>query len=240
LLTGPIKDRSFFDNSVALLNQAVALDPEYGEPYAGLAMAYNLDYHNRWTDDPDGSLKQAMAFADLAVKKAPESAFAHYVASIVAGFLRDFDRAEQEIEAALALGPNFAMAINAKGAKALFSTNPEDAIPLIEQAMRLDPAFAHQYLHFLGLAHLLLGKFETAEAELRERVRLVPETDLSRVYLASVLGHLGRAEEAGRVWQELMTINPKYAFEAHVGRLPFRNPRDAAPIREGLRKAGLA
>ena len=41
------------------------------------------------------------------------------------------------------------------------------------------------------------------------------------------------------VWGELKTINPKYSFEAHVARLPFRRPADADTIREGLVKAGL-
>jgi len=39
---------------------------------------------------------------------------------------------------------------------------------------------------------------------------------------------------------ELMKINPDYSFDMHLMRLPFRNPADAAPIVEGLVRAGLA
>jgi adenylate cyclase len=239
LLIGSLKDRAVFDEATALLKRAIAVDPGYGEAHAGLAMAYNLDFHNRWTSDPDGSLRTAMQHAETAIDKAPNDPFGHYVASIVAGFLKDFDRSAKEIEAALALSPNYALAVNARGAVNVFSGKGEEAIPDIERAMRLDPGFAHQYLHFLGLAYLLTGKFETAAATFRERVLQVPETDLSRAYLASALGHLGEVEEAKRVWGELKAINPRYSFEDHMGRLPFRRPADIDTVARGLAKAGL-
>ena len=94
-------------------------------------------------------------------------------------------------------------------------------------------------MHFLGSAYLVAGKYETAAATLRERIRLAPETDLSRAFLASALGHLGEVEEARRVWAELKAVNPRYSFEAHLARLPFRNRADADGIADGLAKAGL-
>ena len=61
-----------------------------------------------------------------------------------------------------------------------FRAIPRPPLPHIERAMRLDPGFSQQYLHFLGLAHLLIGYYETAAAMFKERIRLVPETDTSR------------------------------------------------------------
>ena len=104
--------------------------------------------------------------------------------------------------------------------------------------MRLDPAFNPQYLHFLGTAYLLAGKYETAATLLRQRILLVPETDFSRAMLASALGHLDEVTEARRVWGELQEINPKYAFKEHFTRQPFR-PEDVQRVADGLAKAGL-
>ena len=53
--------------------------------------------------------------------------------------------------------------------------------------MRLDPAWSQQYLHFLGTAYLLAGKYETAAALLRQRIFLVPETDFSRAFSLPLL-----------------------------------------------------
>ena len=104
--------------------------------------------------------------------------------------------------------------------------------------MCLDPAFRHQSLHFLGTAYLFAEKYETAAALLRERIMLVPETDFSRVALASALGHLGQVDEARRMWAELKKVNPKYSFNEYIGRRPLR-AEDADRLAGGLAKAGL-
>ena len=49
-----------------------------------------------------------------------------------------------------------------------------------------------------------------------------------------------RFDEARRVWADLKKINPRYSFEVHLARLPFRNKADADRIVEGLAKAGLS
>jgi len=112
-------------------------------------------------------------------------------------------------------------------------------MPIASRRNRFDPAGSSQYLHFLGFAHLMLGNYETAAAHFRERVRLSPQTDLSRALLASALGHLGRLEEARQIWRELMNINPAYSFTAHMNRQPFVNPAEPNKIAAGLAKAGL-
>ncbi|MXN66565.1 guanylyl cyclase [Stappia sp. GBMRC 2046] len=233
------KNKASFEKATALLKRAIDLDPDYGEPYAGLALACVFDFQNRWTDDPDRSVDVARRYADLAIEKAPKDAYVHHIAAIVAAFARDFDRNAREIEKALELSPNFAAALASKGANMTFSGRAEEAFPYLERAMRLDPQGSEQYLHFMGLARLLLGNYETAAAEFRERIRLVPDTDFSRVYLASALGHLGEIDEARKVWDELMAINPDYSFESHMSRAPFRKLEYTAPIYEGLKKAGL-
>ena len=98
----------------------------------------------------------------------------------------------------------------------------------------------HQYCHFLGSAYLIGGQYEKAAKAFRTRIRMAPETDLSRGLLIAALGHLGEIDEARRIRAELKEINPKYSFADHIGRLPFSNPADAERIRDGFAKAGLA
>jgi len=239
VLLGPTKNRETFEQARKLFVRALELDPNFAKAYAGLAFAYMFDYQNRWSDNPDASIGLAKEYAERAIEKDPKEALAHAVAAVVATFSRDIDRAQSEIDTALSLNPNMAMAYNIKGGTRIYLGRPEEAIPLIERAMRLDPATNQQFLHFLGMANLLAGRYETAAAALRERIRLSPNTDFSRSLLASALGHLGQTEEARRVWQELKEINPKYSFEEHLGRLPFKHEADAQRLAEGLKKAGL-
>ena len=235
----PTKNRETFEQAVALFGRAVELDPDYSDAYAALAMTYNLDFHNRWTENPDKSLDIAARLADQAVEKGPNEPFGHYVQSVIASFKNDLARATAESEKALAINPNYAQAHSSRGIIDIYAGNPLAGIPRIERSMRLDPAFAQQYLHFVGLAYLTAGKYEAAAAQFKERIALSPQTDLSRAFLASTLGHLGQIDEARRVWRELKEINPKYSFDDHIGRLPFQKAEDVARIREGLTKAGL-
>jgi adenylate cyclase len=184
--------------------------------------------------DEEGTLAALKA----ALEKNPNEPFARLVASWAAIFEKDLDRVKSEADIALSLNPNYSGAYVILGHIQTLSGQPLEAIAVIERAMRLDPAWGQQYLHFLGTAYLLAGKYETAAALFRQRVFLVPGTDFTRAVLASALGHLGEIDEARRVWHELKEINPKYSFREHFSRQPFRQ-EDVERVGEGLTKAGL-
>jgi adenylate cyclase len=239
-LLGENKNREKFEQSLKLLTRALELDPNYSQAYAGLSWAHMFDYSNRWSDNPDNSLQLAKHNAEQAVQKDPNEPLARFAASLAAMFGNDLDRAKSEADTALSLNPNFALAYATLGTICAYSGQPLVAITAIERAMRLDPAWSQQYLHFLGTAYLLAGKYETAAALLRQRVLLVPGTDFTRAILASALGHLGEIDEARRIWRELKEINPKYSFSEHFARQPFKREEDVRRIAEGLAKAGLS
>ena len=211
-LFGATKNRELFAEALALLDRAIGLDPTYAEPIAGIGLAYLFDYFNRWTGTPEEALKRVRQYAERAIATDPNEPLGHMVLARAAMYEADLEFAEAEAAKALTLNPNYALAFHTLGSIRIYLGQPLAAIPLIERAMRLDPAFAQQYLHFLGCAYLIAGKYETAAVVFRQRVLMVPETDLSRSFLASALGHLGQADEARRVWAELIAINPQYSF----------------------------
>ena len=83
------KNRERFEQSTKLFMRALELDPGYSQAYAALSMAYNLDYQNRWSDDPDSSLLLAKHNAEQAIEKNPNEPFARLVASWAAMFEKD-------------------------------------------------------------------------------------------------------------------------------------------------------
>ena len=238
-MLGNERSRETFEQATTYFKKALEHDPDYSQAYACLGFAHVFDYQNRWTDDPDSSLLLAKQYARQAIDKDPNEPLARCVSAMAASLEKDLDQARSEIDVALSLNPNFALAHNLRGSNRIYSGQPLDAIPELEQGMRLDPALSSQFLHFLGMAYLLAGKYETAAALLKQRILLVPQTDFSRALLASALGHLGELEEARRIWGELKEINPSYAFVEHVGRQPFRRQEDVERIADGLRRGGL-
>jgi adenylate cyclase len=238
-MLGNERNRETFEQATTYFKKALEHDPEYSQAHACLGFAHIFDYQNRWTEDPDSSLLLAKQYARQAIDKDPNEPLARCVSAMAASFEKDLDQARSEIDVALSLNPNFALAHNLRGSNRIYSGQPLEAIPEIEQGMRLDPALSSQFLHFLGMAYLLAGKYETAAALLKQRILLVPQTDFSRALLASALGHLGEFEEGRRIWGELKDINPSYEFADHVGRLPFRRKEDVERIAHGLRRGGL-
>jgi adenylate cyclase len=235
---GKTKNREALEQAAKFFMRALELDPDYSLAYAGLSMSYNLDYQNRWSDDPDSSLPLSKRYAELAVEKNPKEPFARLCMSWAAIFEKDLDRAKSEAETALSCNPNYASAYAVLGTIHTYLGRPLEAIAMIERATRLDPVASKHYLHFLGTAHLLAGKYDTAAVLLRRRIFLVPGTDFSRAILASALGYLGEVDEARRVWRELEEINPTYSFREFFDRRPFRQ-EDVERVAEGLAKAGL-
>jgi adenylate cyclase len=228
-----------YNQSIAQFKRAIQIDPDYAIAYAELTRTYLLDYQAGWSGDPDRSLIDAGHTAELAIDKDNNEPFAHYAAAAVAIFKKDFERWSSEIQIALKFDPNFALANNALGLLHVFGGDPMDAIVHIERAMRLDPGYYQQYLHFLGTAFLVAGKYEDAVDLFKKRISLMPDTDLSRGLLAAALGHLGRTDEARQVWQELLQVNPEYSFEQHIERLPFKKLEDPKRIADGLHRADL-
>ena len=239
-LLGETKNREKFESSITFFMRALELDSNYSRAYAGLGWAYVYDYQNRWSDDSNISLALAKSNANQAIKADPNEPLGRIVASLVATFEKDFTGAKSEADIALSLNPNSSEALACLGNISTFSGRPSEAIPLIERAMRLDPVYRQQYLHLLGVASLLAGKYENAAVLLRQRILLVPRTDFTRAVLVSALGHLGEVDEARRVWRELKEINPQYSFGEHFARQPFKNEEDVQRIAEGLAKAGLS
>jgi adenylate cyclase len=228
-----------FELALQCFNGAIDLDPDYAEPYVGLAHAYNRDFQNKWLGRSD-SMELSQRYCNLALEKDPDLPYAHYMVGLNKFWEGDLQASRAAIERALSLNPNFALAIGMRGLDKIYGGKPLDGIPDMKLGLRLEPIMGHQFRHFIGTAYLLAGEFENAVSSFKKRIQASPTTDLSRGLLISALGHLGRLEEAHKVRSDLREINPGYSFQEHVGRLPFQNPEDRELIRQGYAKAGLA
>ena len=239
LIQSPNINARIWKQGADLFARAIALDSSYAQAYALLSLAHIIDFTNRWSDTSGESLLRCEELAAKAIAADPNEPLGHVATAVAAQFNRNFDQARVAVEKALELSPNLPLALYSRGSLAVYSGDHAGAVPFLERAMRVDPGYSQQYLQFVGLAHLLMGHYETAAAMFRERLLLAPQTDLGRSTLASALGHLGEIEEARRVWAELKAINPNYSTEQRLAASPFKYQADADRIRDGLAKAGI-
>jgi TolB-like protein/tetratricopeptide (TPR) repeat protein len=240
LTGGPTQNLEVHRRATDLFRRAIELDPDYVDALGELAMARNLDYLNRWTEDPDGSLAEGQRLAQRMIELAPNHAFGHFVAAMLAMVAGDLVRFRSEAAIVVALNPDAGIASDIQGHLCLVNDVPLEAIPHFERCMRLDPSLGTTLLglQLLGRAYFYAGRYETAAALFRERILLMPDTDTSRGYLAAALGHLGKLDEAQRVWAELMAINPGYVMTERLTRTAVQ-PRQIELVLDGARKARL-
>ena len=239
MLLGPTLNDGIFTRMLEAFEKAITIDPAFAAAYAGLAEAHVLDGANGWTGDRAAAHAKARELADEAVAIDPTDVYAISVSALVALAEREPERALRDAGKALALSPGNGMASTIYGCGLTATGRPLEAIPHLEHAIRTEPMVHHYPLHYLGIAHFAAGKYATAAALFRERIVLVPSTDMSRGFLAAALCQLGRYEEARAVWDELMAINPRWSLDERLRHGLAIATDDVARLLDGLRRAGI-
>ncbi len=220
------------------LERALELDPELAQAYAFLSLVHSTEYANGWNQAGPDHPARAMELAQQAIRVDGSEPQGYHALALSHTWMQNLEEAERAAARALELDPNFAGGYVALGKARDYAGAHESAIGLLERGLRLDPQY-DLALHFLGRAQFGLRRYEAAEASFKRRLIHKPRSDMSRVFLASLYGHLGRLDEARRMWREVMEINPDYSI-AHTRRvLPYRNPAWFDHFTEGLEKAGL-
>ena len=195
-----------YSKAIPYFERAVQLDQNYGRAYAALASIYweSSRQGESWTSkvNPDvsnqnsyiGARYKAQKYVELALKN--PTPLAHRVASAMDWNYRKFDKAIAEAETALILEPNDPDGHVALAWALTFSGRPQEAVPEVERAMRLDPLHPEIYAYVLGMSRLGMGQFEGAVTLLeRARKRSAQDRDVN-IPLTVAYERLGRHEEA--------------------------------------------
>lgn len=225
--------------ALAAFQEAVAIDPDFGAAYAMLGYCMVVNFINRWGEPEDRSIDRAIQISQKSVRLERTEPRTHFALGVAYFWSKQHDGAIAEEEQAIALEPSFADAYAALAQILCYAGRPKDAIERLATAMRLDPHYPNLLLHVLGHAHFLLERYEDAATALRSRLVRNPDSDISRVLLASCYGYLGRHEQACVEWNEALRINPNYSFDQRRKVLPYKNLSDFERIIDGVRKARL-
>ena len=223
-----------------LLEETLAIDPNYARAYAKLAQTYFV----AWLMSLDGDhlnpacLDRAYDLARKAVQLDANLPEAHATLGFALSRRREHEAAIAEVERAMALNPNFTD--HAFAIVLVSAGDPARAIEAGERHVRLDPFYPPIGSGSLGLAHYMLRQYSQALPLMRECASRAPNFRVAHVYLAATHAQLGNIEQAAAEAAEVLRIDPKYTIEGTQARLtPFKRPEDAEHFFGGLRKAGL-
>ena len=185
--------------AIALLEQAVECDPQYGMALASLALCHSQNVSSGWTDDIARESEQSIVWARRALDAAPDDPSA--VTSAAGALLNtgeDVETLKRLVDGALARNPSHAFAWLWSGWMRTVSGETNLAIEHFETSMRLDPRMTRRAFHLtgLGMCHFFEGRFDEAATFLEDSFRELPTYPLTGWFLAACYARMGRVQEA--------------------------------------------
>ena len=222
-----------------LFQEAIALDPEYPKPYAFLATTHMLDMWLGSSKSPGESLAQAIELAEKAIALDDSYATAHGLLGNLYIMTRQYDKGIAECERGVALYPNSAGALGWLGRSLYWADRPEEAIPVLEKAIRLNPIPPGWYLYSLAMAFRDMGRYEEAISACKKVLHREPKNVIVRLVLAATYSLSDREEEARAETAEILRIDPKFSLEGLAKTRPHKNQANTKSYIDALRNAGL-
>jgi len=229
-----------FTIALKLFETGTHLDPGFAGCYSGLALGRLQASAVYQLVDPVEAQSSAELFARRAVALDGANADALSCLGWALQARGELAGALAEIEQALAMSPNLAVAHWHRGAVLIFLGRPKEGLASIDTSIRLDPRNPFSVIRLLHITCGLYfsGEYEATVDAAGRLIRSYPDFPMVYRWSAAALGQLGRNTEARDALDKAMNLAPA-AFNMYVrNRVPWFRPEDHAHLLDGLRKAG--
>jgi adenylate cyclase len=240
--------RDSYAEAVSLFERGLALDPRLVEAQSWLATALANRVIDNVSDSPLADIARAEGSVGQALTASPRSPLAHFAKGQVLRAQRRPAEAISEYQTVIGFNRNHVNALAAISSCKLFTGSIEEAIPLVEQAIRLsprDPDIA-AWCYQIGRVHLLQSRTNQAILWLDKARIASPEASYVRAWLASAYALNGETERAATELSVArgLSADDRYTSIARLralghGGLPKVRTLFEATYFAGLRKAGM-
>ncbi len=223
-----------------LFEDVIRLAPDCPFGYVFVAWTHYFDVERRWSAAPTESLEQMAEFARRAIELGDVSGFSSLMLAHMHLMKREHDTALALGDQALKERPSCQGAYTLKANVLNYCAQPQEAIALAKQAIRLSPVSQTWFPEVLAKAYYLSGRFEEAITAANQALALAPDSVDARLVLAAALIETKRLDAAQEAGREILSIDPGFTLTRFSASQPYR---DAAPLQRlvnSLQQAGLA
>jgi TolB-like protein/cytochrome c-type biogenesis protein CcmH/NrfG len=224
----------------ALLEKAIAIDPDYGQAQSLIATNQMFGVHLGWTDIASAA-PMAERAALVAIAADSEDAWAHTALGSVYFSTRRLDNSLAEFELALQLNPNFSLAQGYYALALCYSGRWQDAYAAAQRAIRQSPRDPSLAIYYGVAAYAQFVGKNYFEAVTLAREATRQRGDLTGAYrvLTVAAGMAGQIDVAKAALGELRRTQPNISLAWIATQLPWRLDSDREHYLEGFRRAGL-
>jgi adenylate cyclase len=229
------------DNNLArrIAEEAIVICPEVPAAYYLMGGVLLIDYYLGSTKSPQESIEKAIEMTQKALTLNESYGQAHGLLSHLYIAKREYEKAIAEGERAAALNPSDATVIAYYATSLGFAGRPEEAIPLFQKSIRLNPfGQIWVYLNF-GNALQMTERFEEAVSAYKKAIQRAPNYIWCHLMLAATYSKMGREKEARAEAAEVLRINPKFSLDFFAKTSLYKEQSVKENLLNALRKAGL-
>ena len=233
-------DNDSFIRAGSLLRQAISHDPGYAATRSYAAWWHILRISQGWSGNPQTDRTEAARHSTTAINLDQNDYLALAIRGHCLAWMRDYQASKEDLDRAVAAGPNSALAWTMRGLTLGFLGDANEAVRCGERALRLVPldpfAFYHQSI--LAQAYYISGRLDEAIA-LGLRVFARCEAHGSNLRLLTVaLMTARRVDEARDMAARLLATEAGFCLSVFAERtvLPDKLRQDYVTR---LREAGL-
>ena len=141
-----------------------------------------------------------------AVKADPKAPNAHFGLGYLLWTQDQFEEAAKEFQAELANVPDSAQALAFLADTDIHLGKPDEALPLAEKAVQIDPSIAKGHVD-LGILYADSGRQKDAVKEFKAAIKLSPNDQDPHWRLARLYQAMGKQEEAKAEFEKTKTLH---------------------------------
>jgi adenylate cyclase len=222
-----------------IADEVMGMCPEVPLAYTFMGTVHQLEYWLGIGKSPQESIEKGIELAEKALAMDDSLPAAHWLLSNFYTLKREHEKAIAEGERAVALDPGGAFVHLAYGMSLNFGGRSEEAIPVLQKAIRLNPLGETGYFLHLGHAYRATGRFDEAVSAYKKSIRRSPDNIFAHLGLTATYSMMGREQEARAEAAEVLRLNPKFSVDSYAKRITFKDQSVTDKFIDGLRKAGL-
>jgi tetratricopeptide (TPR) repeat protein len=195
-----------------------------------------------WSDSPERSMEKALELA----RRAADTDGSNWLAYTYLGLLQlwgqhELPSAMTNVERGVELNPSASLARHVQACTLGFGGNPENALPQLDIALRLDPRYVHRatILADKSLFYFLMGDIDGAIDTARRALAEQPGYVRAQQRLVAALSAAGRRSEAIAELETLRWLPPDFGLTYIASTYPLVQSKDMEAFVAAFQSLGV-